>query len=268
MYTPGLEGDCGDPLCCRPPVAVGTRRPAGIFGDFRCDAPRTLLVDVYDFIANRAGLPPIDYVVWTGDIPPHDVHESTREAYTALMEDQAQLLAEYFPSALVLGAIGNHESVPVDQFAPRTIPGLPPPSSHLVPVRRGRVRALTLTDTLSGLGRRLGPRWIGPAQSPSLLRSGSTMSWHSSGAGGFLRTRSPSCGGPAASRSCWSRSVLPHALLCPDERWDQLPWPPWSPDAVQPVPFRRTHRRPAMARVCAWYRSTTKAARTTTFGCA
>ena len=111
-YTVGLEADCGEPLCCRPPNPVATRRAAGTFGDFNCDAPRSLLVDMYDYAANRAGLPPIDYVLWTGDIPPHDVWESSRPSYTALMEDQAQLLADYFPNAIVLGAAGNHESAP------------------------------------------------------------------------------------------------------------------------------------------------------------
>ena len=102
---------------------MATRRAAGIFGDFNCDAPRSLLVDMYDYAANRAGLPPIDYVLWTGDIPPHDVWESSRPSYTALMEDQAQLLADYFPNAVVLGAIGNHEAEPARLIAsPRPRP--------------------------------------------------------------------------------------------------------------------------------------------------
>ena len=105
-YTAGLEADCGEPMCCRPPNLVATRRAAGPFGDFNCDAPRALLVDLLDFVANRGDLPAIDYVLWTGDIPPHDVWESTRENYVDLMNDQAELLANYVPNAVVLGAIG------------------------------------------------------------------------------------------------------------------------------------------------------------------
>jgi hypothetical protein len=78
---------------------------------------------MYEFIASRGGLPRIDYVLWTGDIAPHDVWESSRPSYTALFEDQAALLQGYFPTAITVGSIGNHESVPVDQFAPGTITG-------------------------------------------------------------------------------------------------------------------------------------------------
>jgi sphingomyelin phosphodiesterase len=138
----GLEAECGEPLCCRAPNPAATRRAAGPFGDFNCDAPRQLLEDLYTYAARSTGLFPIDYVLWTGDIPPHDVWESSRSGYTALMEDQAQMLAATFPNARVLPAIGNHESVPVDQFAPRSVPGTKAPMCiHLL------ARTDTYTDT-------------------------------------------------------------------------------------------------------------------------
>ena len=101
-YTAGLEADCGDPLCCRPPNPVATRRAAGRFGDFNCDAPRELLEDLLDYAANRAGVGPISHVLWTGDIPPHDVWESTREGYLALME--AQVHVRFLPRWRMLWA--------------------------------------------------------------------------------------------------------------------------------------------------------------------
>jgi len=75
-------------MCCRPPNPLGTRRPAGQFGDFRCDAPRNLLVNMLQFAAQSGQVPTIDYILWTGDIPPHDVWESSRTSYTDLMNDQ------------------------------------------------------------------------------------------------------------------------------------------------------------------------------------
>ena len=89
-YTAGLEADCGDPICCRPPHGPATRRAAGPFGDYYCDAPRGLLEDMLDFISQRGGLPAIDYVFWTGDITPDDVWASTRASYEAIMEEQVR----------------------------------------------------------------------------------------------------------------------------------------------------------------------------------
>ena len=34
------------------------------------------------------------------------------------------MLQDYLPGAVVLPAIGNHESVPVDQFPPRSVNGI------------------------------------------------------------------------------------------------------------------------------------------------
>ena len=120
-YTAGLEADCGDPICCRPPNPVGTRRVAGPFGDYRCDAPLALIDDMLDFIANRGGLPAIDYILLSGDLTPDDVWASTQAGYIDLMETQARLLVDYFPGIVVVPAIGNHESVPIDQFPPRSV---------------------------------------------------------------------------------------------------------------------------------------------------
>lgn len=44
-----------------------------------------------DYIVGDGGnVPEIDYILWTGDIPPHDVWESTREGYLELMDDMVR----------------------------------------------------------------------------------------------------------------------------------------------------------------------------------
>eukprot|EP00002_Diphylleia_rotans_P029336 TRINITY_DN596_c0_g2_i1.p1 TRINITY_DN596_c0_g2~~TRINITY_DN596_c0_g2_i1.p1 ORF type:complete len:589 (-),score=93.33 TRINITY_DN596_c0_g2_i1:141-1907(-) len=120
-YVAGAEAKCIDPLCCRPPWISGNiTKPAGIFGDYLCDAPLTLVNELLDHAARSRY--PISSILWTGDIPPHDVWESNRESYRDLMQLMASRIQNYFPRVPVFGAIGNHESVPVDLFAPNSIP--------------------------------------------------------------------------------------------------------------------------------------------------
>lgn len=120
-YTLGLEAQCGDPLCCRPPNPLGTTQPAGIFGEMSCDAPKRLVDDLYTFISTSPSLPKIDYIIWTGDITPHNIWEATKESYDAISGEMAAMLQKYFPGVPVYGSVGNHESPVIDNFAPLSI---------------------------------------------------------------------------------------------------------------------------------------------------
>lgn len=64
----GYEADCGDPICCRPPHAPHenqpVNRPAGYFGDYQCDSPRSLAESVLNEALSR--FPELDFVIMTG----------------------------------------------------------------------------------------------------------------------------------------------------------------------------------------------------------
>jgi len=69
-------------------------------------------------------LPQISYAVFTGDMPPHDVWAENR---TSALETDTYVLDtfhNYLPNTSLFPAVGNHESVPVNEFAPRSVGGI------------------------------------------------------------------------------------------------------------------------------------------------
>lgn len=57
----------------------------------------------------------IDYILWTGDLPPHDVWNQTREENINILKDTVQQMIEHFPKVPIFPALGNHESAPVNR---------------------------------------------------------------------------------------------------------------------------------------------------------
>lgn len=62
-------------------------------------------------------------MLWTGDIPPHDVWRQTKESQLNIIHNVTSLMLEYFPDVPIYPALGNHESVPVNSFPPDYIQG-------------------------------------------------------------------------------------------------------------------------------------------------
>uniref|UniRef100_A0A8D8RQQ1 Sphingomyelin phosphodiesterase n=1 Tax=Cacopsylla melanoneura TaxID=428564 RepID=A0A8D8RQQ1_9HEMI len=122
-YEEGSNADCNEPLCCRatsgPPVSPQTR--AGRWGDYRkCDTPKRTVDHMLQHIATTHT--DIDYILWTGDLPPHDVWNQTREENLAVLKETVADLAEKFPGIPIFPALGNHETVPVNSFPPPFVP--------------------------------------------------------------------------------------------------------------------------------------------------
>ncbi|KAK2727956.1 sphingomyelin phosphodiesterase-like [Artemia franciscana] len=118
-YVEGTNAACNEPLCCR--ITSGYSKSvvdgAGYWGDYRkCDMPRRTLESMFQHIATQH--PDLDYIVWTGDIPPHDVWNQTRKENIHVLRETVQLFNFYFPNTRVFPALGNHESVPVNSFPP------------------------------------------------------------------------------------------------------------------------------------------------------
>lgn len=57
----------------------------------------------------------IDYILWTGDLPPHDVWNQTREENLKVLHETVTQLIEMFPGIPIFPALGNHESAPVNR---------------------------------------------------------------------------------------------------------------------------------------------------------
>ncbi|KAG7154577.1 Sphingomyelin phosphodiesterase-like 2 [Homarus americanus] len=123
-YREGSNADCGEPLCCRAnsgPVKSPDKR-AGLWGDFRkCDTPLRTIESMLDNIAYLH--PDIDYIIWTGDLPPHDIWNQTRESNLNVVRATVQQLVDYFPYTPIFPALGNHEAAPVNSFPPPFIMG-------------------------------------------------------------------------------------------------------------------------------------------------
>lgn len=58
----------------------------------------------------------IDYIIWTGDLPPHDIWNQTKESNLNILRATIDQLILYFPSIPIFPALGNHESAPVNRY--------------------------------------------------------------------------------------------------------------------------------------------------------
>jgi sphingomyelin phosphodiesterase len=113
-YVEGAYVQCGKPLCCRADdQPIDGNRTAGAWGDYECDINEKMIHAMLSHIS--ATVKP-DYIFWTGDNPPHNVWSQSREFQLNATLRVTNLLKTYFPNTVILPAIGNHESFPVDQF--------------------------------------------------------------------------------------------------------------------------------------------------------
>ncbi|XP_037774487.1 LOW QUALITY PROTEIN: sphingomyelin phosphodiesterase-like [Penaeus monodon] len=118
FYKPGSNAECDDVFYCCREESGPPERPeaaAGHWGDYRfCDAPKWLLQEMYSHIANTHQ--DIDFIVWTGDLIPHNLWNTTREGNLDVTRQAIQMVKDSFPGIPVFPAIGNHESHPVNAF--------------------------------------------------------------------------------------------------------------------------------------------------------
>ncbi|CAL1539136.1 unnamed protein product [Lymnaea stagnalis] len=114
-YQEGSETYCKEPLCCR-----GTKvekNGAWRFGDYRnCDTPLWTLKDMLSTLAAENNT--FDYIIWTGDLPPHNIWNQSRNDQLTVLKTLVELFLEYFPNKPVYPSLGNHESSPVNSFPP------------------------------------------------------------------------------------------------------------------------------------------------------
>ncbi|XP_076437537.1 sphingomyelin phosphodiesterase-like isoform X2 [Babylonia areolata] len=122
LYTPDTDANCHEPLCCR--SYDGKPEPgqdgAGHYGDYRnCDTPMWTLEGLFSHLSQQQ----YDYIMWTGDLPAHNVWNQSRTDQTGLLYNLTAMLNMYFPHTPIFPAVGNHESSPVNSFPPRFVTG-------------------------------------------------------------------------------------------------------------------------------------------------
>ncbi|KAK8751355.1 hypothetical protein OTU49_014375, partial [Cherax quadricarinatus] len=115
-YLPGSNAECDEKFfCCRAESGV-VEQPedaAGKWGDYRnCDAPEWLLQALYQHV--NATYQDLDFIIWTGDLIPHIVWNTSREGNLEVIRSSVKMVHDYFPDVPVFPAIGNHESHPVN----------------------------------------------------------------------------------------------------------------------------------------------------------
>jgi sphingomyelin phosphodiesterase len=121
-YVEGSEANCNEPLCCR--KTNGTvKSPAGKWGSAaNCDIPRRTLEALLEHVASRDDY---DYIIWTGDAPPHDVWDQTKDNQLTVLNTLTELFLKYFPKKLLISTVGNHESAPANNYPPHTESDIP-----------------------------------------------------------------------------------------------------------------------------------------------
>eukprot|EP01104_Vermistella_antarctica_P004959 TRINITY_DN15366_c0_g1_i1.p1 TRINITY_DN15366_c0_g1~~TRINITY_DN15366_c0_g1_i1.p1 ORF type:complete len:574 (-),score=87.52 TRINITY_DN15366_c0_g1_i1:107-1828(-) len=110
-YEANTNPNCGEPLCCRMGQGPGD---AGVYGNYECDLPLITLESAFQSIATR--YTDLDFVIWTGDNPPHDVWNDTVTEQQEATDVTAAIVTKYLPGVPVFPALGNHEFFPTDQF--------------------------------------------------------------------------------------------------------------------------------------------------------
>ncbi|XP_011865141.1 PREDICTED: sphingomyelin phosphodiesterase-like isoform X2 [Vollenhovia emeryi] len=121
-YEPYGNPYCDEPTCCRKGQndTNTSGEVAGYWGDYNnCDNPWHNVVDVLDHI--RAQHQNISYVYFTGDIVDHGAWEITIEGNVKSLSKVYLQIHETFRKIPVYPILGNHETYPVNQFAPKTV---------------------------------------------------------------------------------------------------------------------------------------------------
>jgi len=118
-YLEGTNAVCGEPLCCRASAPNDTLpgNEAGYWGNYGvCDLPwRTVEKAVVHMSQQH---PDADYIVWTGDLVPHDVWSTEKAENLYIIDRLMTLMKTYFPNTPLYPTLGNHESSPFNVFSP------------------------------------------------------------------------------------------------------------------------------------------------------
>ncbi|XP_003402022.1 sphingomyelin phosphodiesterase 1 isoform X1 [Bombus terrestris] len=121
LYEPYGNSICREPVCCR----KGQNEPnmtqfAGFWGDYNsCDTPWHAITDALNHIKDTHQ--DIDFIYFTGDIIDHGVWETSKEGNVQSLVKIYEYIHDTFNDTIIYPIFGNHESNPLNQFAPKNI---------------------------------------------------------------------------------------------------------------------------------------------------
>ena len=110
-FKEGAPSTCNFLLCCHESM-TGTN-PAGMYGAYGCDLPVTTANFVLHHLAT---LQDIDFVLYGGDNPPHDVWIETEQSQMDIETTVVNMFKKNFPNTPVYPVLGNHESYPESEY--------------------------------------------------------------------------------------------------------------------------------------------------------
>jgi sphingomyelin phosphodiesterase len=117
FYTVGSVTNCDHPMCCRanygPRAGEMQAHQAAKWGDYACDPPLNIVNATFAFASSL----PADFILFTGDAPPHDVWNQSAAYNMDTLDTLMNLLKLHFPSTPVFPSVGNHDTFPCDQFS-------------------------------------------------------------------------------------------------------------------------------------------------------
>jgi sphingomyelin phosphodiesterase len=105
-YKQGTVEDCGIPQCCRE-----GKGNAGKWGGFNCDLPLGTLEAALEQIKTQNP----DFVIITGDFPPHDVWNQSKPSNLHYQSVVAETFQRILPDTKLLPIYGNHACYPINQ---------------------------------------------------------------------------------------------------------------------------------------------------------
>ncbi|XP_043663777.1 sphingomyelin phosphodiesterase 1-like [Vespula pensylvanica] len=121
-YEPYGNSFCNEPTCCRKGqnITNSSNKTAGYWADYnKCDTPWHSVTNALSHI--KVTHQNIDYIYFTGDVIDHGVWETSMKGNIEILHKTYSEIYKHFKDIPVYPILGNHESHPMNQFAPRNI---------------------------------------------------------------------------------------------------------------------------------------------------
>ncbi|XP_059484531.1 sphingomyelin phosphodiesterase-like [Neocloeon triangulifer] len=115
-YLVGGNAECEDLNCCRfdQGAPANSSAAAGYWGDYRdCDTPYHAFENMLQQAATHTD---IAYIIFTGDIIDHGTWATSTSTNRDSIIYAFTSMVNYFPNAVILPIVGNHESHPTHNF--------------------------------------------------------------------------------------------------------------------------------------------------------
>ena len=114
-YVEGTNAYCDEQLCCHEAngPANSTETAAGYWGAYNnCDIPPRTLRAALEDMKNRE----FDFIVWTGDNPPHEIWNQSQEIQKSYIGYTADMMNEVYNNTgiPIYPTLGNHGCFPVN----------------------------------------------------------------------------------------------------------------------------------------------------------